>query len=98
MTFKAHNCTKILKKKMTGNNPKLGLVNGQIWSDSVNPVLKILSGNQYVNEMTEPKNHGGTGKGESSIAAFFQSLAIMMSRNEIVTSIKGCNTSKFCEK
>ena len=35
---------------MTGNNPKLDLVNvdAHIWSDSVNSFLKILSGNEIL--------------------------------------------------
>ena len=76
-SIKGCNSVKIWRK-MTGNNPKLDLVNVMCIQTLVRFCqffLKILSGNQI---FTESRKDGMTeGQGESSIAPLFQSGAIM---------------------
>ena len=62
MSIKGHNSVKILRK-MTGNNPKLDLVNvdvhtkfGQILSSH----SQDIEGKQNVHGRTESRNHGFT--------------------------------------
>ena len=68
---------------MTGNNPKLGLVNVDVHT-KFGQILSIRSQDneqkRIVHGMTERRNDGITeGQGESSIAPLFQSGAIKIS-------------------
>ena len=78
---------------MTGNNPKLDLVNvdvhtkfGQILPICSQDIERKRNANGITESrnhgMTEPRNHGTTeGQGESSIAPLFQSGAIIRRRS-----------------
>ena len=87
-SIKGHNSVKILRK-MTGNNPKLDLVNVDVLCIQnlvrfCQAILKILNGNKMFTEgrkdgITDLRNYGITeGQAESSIAPLFQSGAINM--------------------
>ena len=82
MSIKGCNSIKILQK-MTGNNPKLGLVDVDVHNTKFGQILSICSQDnkrkRIVHGMTERRNDGITeGQGESSIAPLFQSGAIIM--------------------
>ena len=67
---------------MTGNNPKLDLVNVDVHT-KFGQIMSIHSQDierkRIVQGMTERQNHGITeGQGESSIAPLFQSGAIII--------------------
>ena len=80
MSIKGRYSIKILRK-MTGNNPKLDLVNVDVHT-KFGQILPICSQDierkRNANGITESRNHGTTeGQGESSIAPLFQSGAII---------------------
>ena len=98
-SIKGRNSVKILQK-MTGNNPKLDLVNvdvhtkfGQILPIRSQDIERKRNANGITESrnhgMTEPRNHGTTeGQGESSIAPLFQSGAINNKAVGLVVSEK----------
>ena len=97
MSIKGRYSVRILRK-MTGNNPKLDLVNvdvhtkfGQILPIRSQDIERKRNANGITESrnhgMTEPRNHGTTeGQGESSIAPLFQSGAIIRCRYYCINS------------
>ena len=91
-SIEGHNCVKILRK-MTGNNPKLDLVNVDvhiIFGQILSIRSQDMERKRNVNGIMESQNDGTTesrkdgtteGQGESSIAPLFQSGAIINYKN-----------------